>query len=139
MKAIVHLLPLVLLAGACAAAGCSMDPAVNVKYKWTLKPGEMKWYTEETEPQGKRKVNVSMEPFPKDANVAVAIIFKEDLEEAKNAMKKGDEPPKSLRSHGGGGPVKFEPVILAPGKGFAVIVRNGVDEGAEVQLKIEAK
>lgn len=140
MKQITLGLALCLLVGCLASlAGCSFDPSINVKYKWSLKPGEVKWYVEETEPVGQRRVNVSMEPFPKDANVMVALVFKDDLDEAKAAMKKGEEPPKYLRSHPGGGSVKFEPTIIAKKQPFAVIVRNGVDESAEIELKISAK
>ncbi len=140
MKRITHWLPLCLLVGCLLSlAGCSFDPSINVKHKWNLKPGELKWYVEETEPGGQRRVNVSMEPFPKDSNVMVALIFKEDLDEAKAAMKKGEEPPKYLRSHPGGGAVKFEPTIIKKGQPFAVVVRNGVDESAEIVLTITAK
>src|SRR5262245_55909119 len=67
-------LPLVLLAvGVVFTAGCSMEPAINVTYKWNLKPGELKWYVEESDPGGQRKVNVSMKPHPSDANVMVAL------------------------------------------------------------------
>jgi hypothetical protein len=133
-----------------ALGGCSLDTPINVKYKWNLKVQEMRWYTEETEPVGKRRVKVTMTPlYPKDASVAVALIFKEDLEEAKAAMKKGEEPPKHLASHLGGGKVEFDflldkdgnkrPIVLDKGKSFAVIVRNGPDEAAEIELKIEAR
>jgi hypothetical protein len=140
MKQITHgLLLWLLVVGLISLTGCSFDPSINVSHKWQLKPGELKWYVEETEPGGQRRVNVSMEPFPKDSNVMVALVFKEDLDEAKAAMKKGEEPPKYLRSHPGGGSVKFEPTIIAKKQPFAVIVRNGVDESAEIVLKISAK
>jgi hypothetical protein len=129
-----------LVNGQIRLAGCHLvEPDTNLTFKWSLRPGELKWYVEGVEPPNQRRLKLSMETAPKDANVMLAVIFAEDLNEAKAAMKKGEEPPKYLRLHPGGGPVKFEPVILAKGKQFAVILRNGMDEKAELTVKINAK
>jgi hypothetical protein len=140
MKRITHRLLLCLLVvGLGSTVGCSFDPPINRTDKWSLGKGDMKFYVEETEPGSQRKVNISMDPTPKDANVAVALVWKEDFDAAKAAMKKGDEPPQHLRYHPGGGAVKFEPTVLAKGKSFAVIVKNSVDEPVDIVLKISAK
>lgn len=140
MKLLTRWLTLCLLMGGFVfTAGCSWDPPVNVTKKENLKPGQLWWYVEESDPSGQRRINISMEPFPKDAEVAVALVYKEDLDKTKAALKKGEEPPSYLRSHVGGGSVKFEPTIIKKGQPFAVVVFNKGEESAEMVLKISAK
>jgi hypothetical protein len=140
MKQITRGLPLCLLAGGLISlAGCSWDPPINVTKKENLKRGQLYWFVEESDPSSQRRINVTMEPFPKDAEVAVALVYKQDLDKAKEALKKGEEPPAYLRSHVGGGAVKFEPTIIKKGQPFAVVVFNKGEDSAEMVLKITAK
>jgi hypothetical protein len=123
--------------GLLGVAGCNMEYPVNEKFNWTMKPGEVKWYTNETGTSSQKNINVTMKPQPSDGNIAVGIVLAEDFEASKEAMKKGGEPPKYLGLHPGGGPVDMTFVTMAK-QPFTVILHNRHDETISVELKVSS-
>jgi hypothetical protein len=108
----------------------------ELKYKWEVQPGALKWV--ELNGFSQRKINVTMKASPAGSEVAVAAILKNDLDACKDAMKKGNEPPRYLESHAGADKVVFNFALL-PNTPFTVILRNPTDETVTVELTIAAK
>jgi hypothetical protein len=121
-----------------AAAGCVMEYPLNIKQKWDMKPLEMRVY-EHSGMHNQKKITVTVTSKPSDADIAVALVLKEDLEAAKKAMREGGDPPKYLPPSTIEGKTEFKPIIAA-GQGFGVIVRNkSSDDPVSVELTITSK
>src|ERR1700687_5346224 len=84
--------------GLLALAGCNWEAGLNLKYQWSMSPGDLKWM-EQSPSNHLRKLTVTMKPSPAGTSVSCAVVYQEDLEEAKKAIKLLNEPPKYLESH----------------------------------------
>jgi hypothetical protein len=127
----------VLLVIVLGLAGCQLEYPIDMKFKWSMKQGEMKW-ADNSGPIKARKINVTAKTSPSGNNIAVAAVLVEDLDATKDQLKKGGEPPKYLAFHAGADKVDLDFVIAAKTP-FVVVVRNLADEVTEVDLKIKSK
>ena len=118
-------------------AGCSLEYPIDLKFKWELKRGEMKW-ADNSGPNKNRKINVTATTSPSGNEIIVAAVLVDDLEATKEQMRKGGEPPKYLAYHPGGAKVDLEFVIAAKTP-FVVVVKNIAEESTEVDLQLKSK
>jgi hypothetical protein len=130
----------VTLFGSLGIAGCQFEKNIDDTKKWTLKPTQpIAYYHNDTGTNQKRKIKITMKAFPSGSSVAVAAVLKDDFEAAKDAMKKGGEPPKYFASHAGGDNIQFEEFTIDGHTPFSVILLLRSDETVEVELKVKSR
>jgi len=117
------------------APGCTWEPSIDITEKWDMPKGTLKWVEHTGVSTKGAKIKITMKATNYDVDIAV--VYKENFDEAKEAIKAGREPQTYLEAFQGKSEVTIT-LALEANKPFVVLVRNpSTEDAAYVTLEIK--